>query len=89
MLGAKGLKIRSALSEEQDQPRNSNFVTCTMKAVICSNDPSLKSVETCNLNLTRHPNIKFSENNELVKNVKNIMFLKVLLCYLEGLKKLY
>jgi hypothetical protein len=34
-----------------------------MKAVIGSNDPSLKSVE-CNLNVTRHLNIKFSENNE-------------------------
>jgi len=67
------VKIRSTLSDKQDQSQNSNFVTCPIKAVVCSNDPSLKSVETCNLNLTRHLNIKFSENNELV-HVENIVF---------------
>jgi hypothetical protein len=72
-VGCQRVKIRSALSVEQDQSQNSNFVTCPMKPVICSNDPCLKSVEIFNLNLTRHLNIKFSENNELVKNVENIM----------------
>jgi hypothetical protein len=76
MLGAKGLNLGLPFSEEQeqDQSQNSNFVTCPMKAVICSKDPSWRSVETCNLNLTSHLNIKFSENNELVKNVENIVF---------------
>jgi len=50
-VGCQRVKIRSALSEEQDQSQNSNFVTCPMKPVICSNDPCLKSVDIFNLNL--------------------------------------
>jgi len=40
-VGCQRVNIRSALSGEQDQSQNSNFLKFPMKAVICSDGPSL------------------------------------------------